>query len=115
MESADHPEPARRALPDDGSATPTVGLSTSAVFPDSTGSAFQLAAQLGYDGIELSAIDGMSEHLVLDRWRELAPAIKQLATTYGLELLAIEQPSRDATKMAQAMQAAAFCSGAILS
>lgn len=69
--------------------------------------AFKYIALSGYDGIELSAIDGMSEHLVLDRWRELAPTIKQLAQSYNLELLAMEQPSRDAAKMELAMQAAA--------
>lgn len=69
--------------------------------------AFKYTAMAGYDGIELSAIDGMSEHLVLARWRELATEIKRLAATYNLELLAIEQPMRDATKMEQAMQAAA--------
>jgi sugar phosphate isomerase/epimerase len=68
--------------------------------------AFKYIALSGYDGIELSAIDGMSEHLVLDRWRELVPTIKQLSQTYALELLAMEQPSRDAAKMEQAMQAA---------
>ena len=41
--------------------------------------AFKYIALAGYDGIELSAIDGMSEHLVLDRWQELAPEIKRLA------------------------------------
>jgi sugar phosphate isomerase/epimerase len=68
--------------------------------------AFKYIALAGYDGIEISAIDGMSEHLVLDRWRELAPEIKRLAQAYHLELLAMEQPSRDAAKMEQAMQAA---------
>jgi sugar phosphate isomerase/epimerase len=68
--------------------------------------AFKYLAMAGYDGIELSAIDGMSEHLVLERWRELAPGIKALARTYGLELLAMEQPSQDAGRMEQAMQAA---------
>jgi sugar phosphate isomerase/epimerase len=68
--------------------------------------AFKYIALSGYDGIEISAIDGMSEHLVLDRWRELAPVIKQLAQRYNLELLAMEQPSRDPAKMEQAMQAA---------
>ena len=69
--------------------------------------AFRYIAMAGYDGIELSAIDGMSEHLVLERWREIAPQIKSLSHTYGLELLAIEQPSQDVTRMEQAMQAAA--------
>jgi sugar phosphate isomerase/epimerase len=69
--------------------------------------AFKMLAMAGYDGIELSAIDGMSEHLVLDRWRELVPGIKALSQTYNLELLALEQPSQDPGRMEQAMQAAA--------
>lgn len=68
--------------------------------------AFEYIAMSGYDGIELSAIDNMSEHLVLERWRELAPTIKQLAQSHNLELLAMEQPSRDTAKMELAMQAA---------
>jgi sugar phosphate isomerase/epimerase len=68
--------------------------------------AFKYTAMAGYDGIELSAIDGMSAHLVLERWRALVPEIRRLAGEYHLELLAIEQPSRDMTKMEQAMQAA---------
>ena len=84
MESADHPEPARRALPDDGSATPTVGLSTSAVFPDSTGSAFQLAAQLGYDGIELMVgTDAASADL---------DQVRQLRDEYQVPVLSVHSP-----------------------
>ncbi|HLJ57641.1 MAG TPA: sugar phosphate isomerase/epimerase [Chthonomonadaceae bacterium] len=69
--------------------------------------AFNTIAMAGYDGIELSAIDGMSQHLVLDRWREAAPEIKRLAGATGLKLLAMEQPSQDAAKMELAFQAAA--------
>lgn len=69
--------------------------------------AFKYLALAGYDGIEISAIDNMSEHLVLERWRDIAPQIKALSQTYGLELLAMEQPSQDAAKMEAAMQAAA--------
>lgn len=68
--------------------------------------AFKYIAMAGYDGIELSAIEGMSEHLVLARWRELAPEIKRLSRDYGLELLAIEQPSQDPAIMETAFQAA---------
>ncbi|MCE7982070.1 MAG: sugar phosphate isomerase/epimerase [Caldilinea sp. CFX5] len=68
--------------------------------------AFKHIALAGYDGIEISAIDGMSQHLVLDRWQEIAPTVKQLAQTYNLQLLAMEQPSRDLAKMEKAMQAA---------
>ena len=39
--------------------------------------AFKYLSLSGYDGIEISAISGMSEHLVLDRWQEIAPDIKQ--------------------------------------
>lgn len=67
--------------------------------------AFKYVAMAGYDGIELSAIDGMSEHLVLNRWRELAPEITRLSKDYDLELLAMEQPSQDTDIMEQAFQA----------
>ena len=60
---------------------------------------FKYLAAAGYDGIELSAIDGMSEHLVPAKWRELAPTIKRLSAEYGLELLAMEQPSQDPARM----------------
>lgn len=69
-------------------------------------SAFKYIAMAGYDGIELSAINGMSEHLVLGRWQELVTEIKQLSHTYALELLSIEQPSLDCTLMEQAFHAA---------
>ena len=68
--------------------------------------AFEQIAMAGYDGIEVSAIKGMSEHLVLDRWEELVPEIKRLSQSYGLELLAMEQPSQDPTTMERAFQAA---------
>jgi len=48
----------------------------------------------------------MSEHLVIDRWRECAPTVKQLAADTGLKLLAMEQPSQDPAIMEAAMQAA---------
>ncbi len=68
--------------------------------------AFKHIAMAGYDGIEVSAIEGMSQHLVLGRWREIAPEIRHLAREYGLELLAMEQPSQDPAVMEQAFQAA---------
>ena len=68
--------------------------------------AFLSLSMAGYDGIELSAIGGMSEHLVLDRWQEVAPEIRRLSEVYGLELLAMEQPSQDPQIMEAAFQAA---------
>ena len=68
--------------------------------------AFRCISMAGYDGIELSAIDGMSEHLVLDRWQDLVPRIKELSEEHGLELTAIEQPYHDKGKMDLACRAA---------
>ncbi|MCB0008036.1 MAG: sugar phosphate isomerase/epimerase [Anaerolineales bacterium] len=68
--------------------------------------AFKYIAMAGYDGIEISAIPRMSEHLVLERWQEIVPEIKRLSGEYGLELLAMEQPSQDSERMELAMQAA---------
>jgi sugar phosphate isomerase/epimerase len=68
--------------------------------------AFKFIKMAGYDGIEISAINGMSEHLVIERWRECAPGIKRLAKEFELELLAMEQPNQDPVIMESAMQAA---------
>ena len=46
--------------------------------------AFKHIAMAGYDGIELSAIDGMSQHLVLANWKELADDIKRFSKEYDL-------------------------------
>ena len=68
--------------------------------------AFHYTAACGYDGIEISAIDGMSEHLVLERWRDYTPRIRELARQANLPILAMEQPSQDPVKMEAAFQAA---------
>lgn len=70
------------------------------------GTAFRCIKAAGYDGIEVSAIGGMSEHLVIDRWRTCAPEIKALAAEHELELLAMEQPNQEPDLMEAAMQAA---------
>ena len=59
--------------------------------------AFKYLKMAGYDGIEMSAIDSMSQHLVLSRWQECAPEVVRLSKEYDLELLAMEQSSRDPT------------------
>ena len=41
----------------------------------------------GYDGVELSAIGGMCEHLVLDAWETQAPLIKAAAKEAGAETI----------------------------
>src|SRR6266545_1516476 len=68
--------------------------------------AFKYTRICGYDGIEISAIDGMSEHLVLERWKEIVPRVKELSKQYELPVMAMEQPSQDPAKMEQAFAAA---------
>lgn len=68
--------------------------------------AFHWTRVCGYDAIEISAIEGMSQHLVLSRWRELAPVIRELSRKYELPVQAMEQPSQDPAVMEAAFQAA---------
>jgi len=68
--------------------------------------AFKYTKMAGYDGIEISAIPGMSEHLVLDAWQDCVADIRMLSKGFDLELLAMEQPRQDLDVMEKAMQAA---------
>ena len=63
-------------------------------------------AWAGYDGIELSAIKGMCEHLDLDRWQEQADEITSMAADHGLELLSMEEASLDEDRLTKAFEAA---------
>lgn len=62
---------------------------------------------IGYDGIEISAIKGMCEHLELDRWREQAAGIKQIAAELNLALLSMEVASLDPERLLPAFAASA--------
>ena len=48
-----------------------------------------------YDGVELSAIKGMCEHLELDNWQAQVNQIKELSEQYNLELLSMEEAALD--------------------
>ncbi len=69
--------------------------------------AMQHAAWAGYDGVELSAIKGMCEHLVLDDFRSQAADIKKMAAEFGLDLLAMEVASLEEDRLTKAYQAGA--------
>jgi sugar phosphate isomerase/epimerase len=62
-------------------------------------------AWAGFDGIELSAIQGMCEHLVLDNWQAQVEAIQKLAEENHLELLSTEVASLDETRLTKAFEA----------
>ncbi|MFY1696187.1 MULTISPECIES: sugar phosphate isomerase/epimerase family protein [unclassified Solwaraspora] len=65
------------------SAVPVL-LSSSSVFPEPTAAAFELAAALGYDGIEVMVwTDAVSQD---------AGALKGLAAHYGVPVLAVHAP-----------------------
>jgi sugar phosphate isomerase/epimerase len=67
---------------------------------------FAAVARAGYDGVELSAISGMCEHLVLDGWECQVNGILALARQYGLKLLSMEVASLDAARLDKAFAAA---------
>ncbi len=62
-------------------------------------------AWAGYDGVELSAIKGMCEHLDLDHWRDQAQEIRDLAASRNLALLSIEVASLDEARLGLAFDA----------
>ena len=61
----------------------------------------------GYDGVEISAIQGMCEHLNLDDWRSQVKPIQELAAKHNLALLAIEEAALDEARLITAFQACA--------
>ncbi|MCM3748790.1 sugar phosphate isomerase/epimerase [Paenibacillus pasadenensis] len=63
-------------------------------------------AQCGYDGVELSAIQGMCEHLVLDSWQEQAEELKRIAADNGISYLSMEVASLDEARLTKAFEAA---------
>lgn len=70
--------------------------------------AMKAIKRAGYDGVELSAIAGMCEHLVLDDWQNSASPIKKAAEETGVELLAMEVASLDEARLTKAFEAAQY-------
>jgi len=64
-------------------------------------------AMAGYDGVEISAIKGMCEHLELDRWWEQADDLRKTAADHGLEFLSMEEAALDEQRLISAFEAAA--------
>ncbi|WP_219413168.1 sugar phosphate isomerase/epimerase family protein [Pseudonocardia nigra] len=63
---------------------PPVALSTASVYPERVEAAFELAAELGYDGVELMVwTDPVSQDV---------PAVARLAERYGVPVLAVHAP-----------------------
>jgi sugar phosphate isomerase/epimerase len=61
-----------------------IALSTASVYPESTATAFELAARLGYDGVEVMVwTDPVSQDV---------EALRRLADYHGIEVLAVHAP-----------------------
>ncbi|MCS7462812.1 sugar phosphate isomerase/epimerase [Paenibacillus doosanensis] len=62
----------------------------------------------GYDGVEISAIQGMCEHLDLSRWKEQAAQLRSIVQGEGLSFLSMEFGSvKDEERLFTALEAAA--------
>jgi sugar phosphate isomerase/epimerase len=61
----------------------------------------------GYDGIEISAIQGMCEHLALGKWRTQANELKQIVSDNGLPFLSMEVAALDEERLLLAFEAGA--------
>jgi sugar phosphate isomerase/epimerase len=65
-------------------------------------------ALCGYDGVEVSAIEGMCEHLDVTKWSEQKASIQAAAEEHGLELLSMEFGGvRDEDRLVRAFEAGA--------
>lgn len=60
----------------------------------------------GYDGLEISAIKGMCEHLDLDNWKTQKAGIKAVMEETGLMMLSSEVASLDEERLTKAFEAA---------
>lgn len=66
------------------SARAKIALSTVSVYPESTAAAFEIAARLGYDGVEVMV---MSDAVSQD-----PDKLRRLSDTYGVPILAVHAP-----------------------
>jgi sugar phosphate isomerase/epimerase len=64
-------------------------------------------AVCGYDGVEISAIKGMCEHLELDNWKAQASDLKAIVADAGIEFLSMEEAGLDEERLMLAFEAGA--------
>ncbi|HEY3319392.1 MAG TPA: sugar phosphate isomerase/epimerase [Planctomycetota bacterium] len=64
-------------------------------------------AAAGYDGVEISAIKGMCEHLNLDNWRMQAKELRQISADNKLPFLSMEEAGLDEDRLMKAFEAGA--------
>lgn len=64
-------------------------------------------AHCGYDGVEIAAIQGMCEHLDLNRWKEQKEELQAIVQENGLRFLSMEVASLNEERLLLAFEAAA--------
>lgn len=64
-------------------------------------------ARCGYDGLEISAIQGMCEHLDLDHWRSQKAELQATMQEHGLAFLSMEVAALDEDRLLRAFEAGA--------
>ncbi|WP_219837393.1 sugar phosphate isomerase/epimerase [Paenibacillus sp. R14(2021)] len=69
--------------------------------------AARLIAACGYDGVEISAIQGMCEHLDLSRWESQKDELQAIVREHGLKFLSMEVASLSEERLIPAFRAAA--------
>jgi sugar phosphate isomerase/epimerase len=84
-----------------------LGVNTVLFGGETLAAAMKHIAWAGYDGVELSAIKGMCEHLELDRWQQQAAQIRALSAEHKLALLSMEVASLDEDRLTKAFEAGA--------
>ncbi len=69
--------------------------------------AAEAIAKCGYDGVEISAIGGMCEHLYIDGWREQKAELIAIREEFNLPYHATEVASLDKERLLKAFEACA--------
>ena len=83
-----------------------LGANTVLYKPHTLREAVENLSKIGYDGFEISAIQGMCEHLNLDKWKEQKNEIRELCEEFNMEILASEVASSDPARLTLAFEAA---------
>lgn len=69
--------------------------------------AAEMISRCGYDGVEISAIEGMCEHLKLSEWKLRKSELLSISEYYNLPFLSTEVASRDRNRLLTAFEACA--------
>ena len=84
-----------------------LGVNTVLYKPFTLRAAVENLKKIGFDGFEISAIQGMCEHLKLDDWESQKGEIQEICHEFGMPILAMEAASTDPSRLDLAFRAAA--------